>query len=140
MKLIDRVLDAVTEPFDEVTDDQKAGPIEPIMAVNADQRAWTTAVSVSFNLICYFTLQPVNQCDEISRLIHGRRNLRHGRMFMVVDPALLQLLRVVDWVFVADINDCVNFTSMRLGEENRVMLLVYLSEHLQSQERPCDRL
>lgn len=110
---LDSVLDGEPAAFDEVADDEVAGAVEAVVAVDADGGAVVAIAPPGLprggpGLLVL--ADPVHERDEVGHLGVGRRDLGHGRELVVLD-ALAEALGVVHRVVVADVDDVLDDVS-----------------------------
>lgn len=105
----DGLLDAVAAPLDEVTDDEVARAVEPVVTVDADQ-----VVFAPVCLCCRPELLIVaHLIDEVDEPLYfgvGGGDLGYRRKFVVLD-AVAEALRVVHGIGVADVDDILDLVA-----------------------------
>ena len=134
-KFVNGPLDAVVLPLDQIAADEEAGPVEAVMAVHANHQP-----SLVAGVVLIRRAQPVNQRDEIPRLLRRRRNLGNGREFMVLDAALIQPLGIINGTLMADIDNGFDPAFPIPHKEIRRMRIVDFPQRLHSAEDAGDGL
>ena len=130
LELIERLFRVIAHPFDQKSTNEEPGPVEPVMAMDADQRAIGGIMAGT---------QPIDQLDELLSLLRRRRDLGDGGELVVLDAAFLEFLGVVHGAIVTDIDDHPDPATPAPEELFRRMGIVDLTEGFHSAEDTGDR-
>ena len=134
-KLVNGPLDAVVLPLDQIAADEEAGSVEAVMAVHANHQPPLVA-----RVVLIRRAQPVDQRDEIPRLLRRRRDFRDGRKLMVLDTPLIQPLGIINGTLVADIDNGFDPAFPILHKEIRRVRIVDFPQSLHGAEDAGDGL